>query len=128
MEFGSWNADNSKIRCFVKLIWEQHHQSTFVPMVQYVIQNCLSFAADKQDTEFLTVWSCHRLPYKKFQFNCLWITTAVWTIWNFRDFKYLHVDGLFPLNVVNISCVLSQIPAYTINRTYFEWWYKYSMV
>ena len=55
IEFGSCNADNSKIRRFVKLIWEQHHQSTFVTMVEYVIQNCLSFAADKEDTEFLTI-------------------------------------------------------------------------
>ena len=36
IEFGSCNADNSKIRRFVKLIWEQHHQSTFVTMVEYV--------------------------------------------------------------------------------------------
>ena len=30
------------------LIWEQHYQLAFVTIVQYVIHNCLSFAANKQ--------------------------------------------------------------------------------
>ena len=46
--------------------WEQHHQLAFVTIVLYVIHNCLSFAANKQGTEFLTVRSCHRLPYKNY--------------------------------------------------------------
>ena len=44
-----------KISPFIKLIWEQQHQSTFATIVQHVIQNCLSFAANKKDTEFFTV-------------------------------------------------------------------------
>ena len=45
---------------------------------------------------------------------------TIWTTWNFRDCKYMHVDGLFPLHVVNISCILlSQIPAYTIANELF---------
>ena len=32
-----------------KLIWEQHHQLTFVTIiVRYVIHNCFSFEADKK--------------------------------------------------------------------------------
>ena len=34
---------------------EQHHQIAFVTIVRYVIHNCLSFAANKQGTEFLNV-------------------------------------------------------------------------
>ena len=65
----------SKISPFIKLIWEQHHQLTFVTIVQYVIQNCLSFAANKQGIEFLTIWSCHRLRYHIKSFNStVWIT------------------------------------------------------
>ena len=45
---------------------------------------------------------------------------TLWTTWNFRDCKYMQVDGLFPLHVVNISCILlSQIPAYTIANELF---------
>ena len=40
---------------FIKLIWELRHQLIFVTIVQYVIQNCVSFVANKQGTEFLTV-------------------------------------------------------------------------
>ena len=40
---------------FITLIWEQHHQLAFVTIARYVIHNGLSFAANKQDTEFLTV-------------------------------------------------------------------------
>ena len=36
-------------------LWEQHHQLAFITIVQYVIHNCSSFAANKQDIEFLTV-------------------------------------------------------------------------
>ena len=50
---------------------DQDRQLTLVTIVQHVIQNCLLFAVNKQGTEFLTVWSCHRLPYKKFQFHGL---------------------------------------------------------
>ena len=34
------------------VLWEQQHQLSFVTIVQYVIHNCLSFAANKQGTEF----------------------------------------------------------------------------
>ena len=36
-------------------LWEQHHELAFVTIVRYVIHNCLSFAANKDGTEFLTV-------------------------------------------------------------------------
>ena len=53
------------------------------------------------------------------------ITITIWTTWNFRDCKYLHVDGWFTLDVGKTSCIPSQVSAYTItNGTYFEWWYK----
>ena len=64
--------------------------SRFVTIVWYVIHNCLSFAAKKQGTEFLTVWSCRRLPYKN-QVSCIsfsspfYIAITVWTTWNVRD-------------------------------------------
>ena len=45
---------NSKISLFIKLIWEKRRQLAFVT-IRYVIRNCLSFAANKQDTKFLTV-------------------------------------------------------------------------
>ena len=45
---------------------------TFVSIVRYVIHNCLSFAANKHTTVFLTVWICHAWTiYKKFQFHFL---------------------------------------------------------
>ena len=62
----------------------------FITIVWYVIHNCLSFAAKKQGTEFLTVWSCRRLPYKN-QVSCIsfsspfYIAITVWTTWNVRD-------------------------------------------
>ena len=87
-----------KISPFINLIWEQHHQLTFVTIVQYVIQNCLSFAANKQHTEVLNVWNCQRLPCKSFS-STVWITI---TTWNFRDYKNLFVDCLPPLHVVDI--------------------------
>ena len=34
---------------------EANHLLEFVTTVRYVIHNCLSFTANKQDTEFLTV-------------------------------------------------------------------------
>ena len=37
------------------VLWEQHHQLAFITIVQYVIDNCLSFAANKQGTKLLTV-------------------------------------------------------------------------
>ena len=49
--------------------------------------------------------------------STVWIMITMWTTWNFRDCKYLHADGLFPLHVTNISCILSQILVYTINGT-----------
>ena len=40
---------------FIKIIWEPHHQLTFTAIIaRYVIHTCLSFAANKKDTEFLT--------------------------------------------------------------------------
>ena len=37
------------------VFWEQQHQLAFVTIVRYVIHSYLSFAANKQGTEFLTV-------------------------------------------------------------------------
>ena len=53
---------------------------------------------NKTSTEFLTVWRCHKLPYK-IKISCIsfsstvYITSTIWTTWNFRDCKYLHFDG-----------------------------------
>ena len=40
---------------FIKLIWEQHHQLAVFTIKQYVIHECLPFAANKEDTKFLPV-------------------------------------------------------------------------
>ena len=42
--------NNNHVMLIIQLIWEQQYQLTFVTIVRYVIQNCLSFAANKQGT------------------------------------------------------------------------------
>ena len=42
------------------------------------------------------------------------------TTLNFRDCKYLDPECLYLLHVVNISCILPQIPAYTITNGLFQ--------
>ena len=59
------NNHNHVMLIIQKLVhWEQYHSLAFVNIVQYVIDNCLAFAANKQGTEFWTVCSCHKLRYK----------------------------------------------------------------
>ena len=50
------NYNNVMLIIQKPVLWEQqHYQLEFVTILRYVIRNCLSFAANKQDTEFLTV-------------------------------------------------------------------------
>ena len=63
-------------------------------IVRYVIHSYLPFAASKQGSEFLTVWSCHRLPDKRFrsfksykvsEVSTVCIMIIIWTTQKFRD-------------------------------------------
>ena len=101
---------------------------TFVTTGQYVIQKCLSFGASEQRTEFLTVWSCHRLPYKKFKFHCFWITVKMWTTWNFKGSKYLHVSILKDMLLKDLS-ILNPIQDgghISFNKFSWSWFYRIS--
>ena len=65
------------ISSFIKLTWEQHHQLAFVIIIRYVIHSCLQQIIHNYLQQiikalgFLNVWSCDRLPYKKFPLHCL---------------------------------------------------------
>ena len=90
----------SPFEYFCKFLVEEKKQkqaSLKSQKVRIFKNRCLSFAAIKKGTEFLTAWCCHRLPNKN-KLNCfsfsstICITIIISTIQNFRDCKHLHVD------------------------------------
>ena len=98
------------------MIW-QHHQLTFVTIVRYVNQNCLSFAVNKQGTEFLTVWSCHMLRYKKLQFHCL----ACDYYMSHLKLQKLQISACWWL--VSSSCNKHYLYSATPSSVYHHYWH-----
>ena len=86
---------------------------------------------EKIGAKFWILPSCHRLLHKNLisyvSFSStVYITITIWTTWNFRDCKILHVDGYFLLDIVNRSfCVFQRktsLMLYTlIHDPKFQW-------